>query len=80
VLTIKDGSVTVIGNKVNDPRLTISGKGNSVVPRLTLVSTTSEGTSSFVSLYNRFGKFGIFAGASDDSVFHVKADGSEVCS
>jgi hypothetical protein len=77
VLTIKDGSVTVLGNKVKDPRLTITGKGKSVVPRLTLVST-SEGVQSFVSLYNRFGKFGIFAGASDQSVFHVNADGSEM--
>jgi len=79
ILTVKDGSLTLLGNKgqnAEKPRLTIVG-GASSVPRLTLVSKTG-GVSSFVSLYNRYGKFGLFSGPSDQSIFHVTADGSEM--
>jgi len=47
------------------------------VPRVTLVS--KEGSSAkHISIYNRFGKFGVFSGSSDKSVFHITADGSEM--
>jgi len=79
VLQVKDGSMTLQGNKgkaAAKPRFTIIG-GKESVPRLTLVSKTG-GSSKFLSLYNRFGKFGVFSGASDKSIFHVTADGSEM--
>lgn len=79
VVVVKDGSMTLQGTKgdaAGKPRLTIVG-GESSVPRVTLVSKTG-GASSFVSLYNRFGKFGVFSGPSDQSVFHITADGAEM--
>jgi len=79
VVVVKDGSLTLQGVKgqaAQKPRLTIVG-GDSSVPRLTLVSKTG-GASNFVSLYNRFGKFGVFSGPSDQSVFHITADGAEL--
>lgn len=59
-----------------NPRFTIIGAQNSV-PRITLVSKQGE-EAKHVSLYNRYGKFGIFSGVLDNSIFHITADGSEV--
>merc|ERR1711907_29578 len=78
-LQLKDGFMTLIGNKgvtAAKPRFTIVG-GKDSVPRITLVSKHGD-NAKHVSLYNRYGKFGIFSGTMDKSIFHVAADGSEV--
>jgi len=75
---VQDGQMTLQGNKGDNakkPRLTIMGGADSV-PRVTLVSKTGD-SNKHISLYNRYGKFGVFAGISDTSIFHVTADGSE---
>jgi len=79
VLQVQDGTMTLQGNKgtsAKKPRFTIMGGADSV-PRVTLVSKTGDATK-HVSLYNRYGKFGVFAGMTDESIFHVSADGSEL--
>jgi len=78
ILQLKDGTLTLKGNKgkgATKPRFTIVG-GKDSVARLTLVSKVG-GDSKFLSLYNRYGKFGVFSGATDKSIFHISADGSE---
>lgn len=78
-LHVQDGQLTLKGNSgkaASKPRLTIVG-GKDSVPRVTLVSKAGD-DSKFVSLYNRFGKFGVFSGALDKSIFHLTADGSEM--
>jgi len=64
------------GENAQKPRLTIIGADDSV-PRVTLVSKQGS-AAKHISLYNRYGKFGIFSGVTDQSIFHVTADGSEV--
>merc|ERR1711934_660942 len=78
LLQLKDGFMTLMGNKgktAAKPRFTIIG-GKDSVPRITLVSKKGD-DAKHVSLYNRYGKFGVFSGAMDKSIFHVTADGSE---
>jgi hypothetical protein len=79
LLHVKDGSMTLKGNKgkaAAKPRLTVEG-GKDSVPRVTLVSKKGD-KAKHVSLYNRYGKFGIFSGVMDKSIMHVAADGSEL--
>jgi len=79
LLQIQDGLMTFQGNKgpnAAKPRLTIVG-GSDSVPRVTLVSKQGD-DAKHVSLYNRFGKFGVFSGVLDTSIFHITADGSEM--
>merc|ERR1719482_1933850 len=79
LLQLQDGLMTLTGNQganAQKPRLTIVGASDSV-PRITLVSKQGE-AAKHISLYNRYGKFGIFSGVTDQSIFHVTADGSEV--
>jgi len=79
LLQIQDGLMTFRANKgpnAAKPRLTIIGAEDSV-PRITLVSKQGE-DAKHVSLYNRYGKFGVFSGVLDTSIFHINADGSEV--
>merc|ERR1719409_173772 len=78
IIQLQDGFMTLKGNKgktAAKPRFTIVG-GKDSVPRITLVSKKGD-DAKHVSLYNRYGKFGVFSGAMDKSVFHVTADGSE---
>lgn len=51
--------------------------GKDSVPRLTLVSKKGD-KAKHISLYNRYGKFGVFSGVMDKSIMHVAADGSEL--
>jgi len=79
LIQLKDGLMVLKGNKgdgATKPRLTIQGGKNSV-PRLTLVSKSGEDPK-HISLYNRFGKFGVFSGVMDKSIMHLTADGSEL--
>merc|ERR1711998_296729 len=79
LLQIQDGLMTFQANKgpnAAKPRLTIIGAEDSV-PRITLVSKQGE-DAKHVSLYNRYGKFGVFSGVLDTSIFHINADGSEM--
>lgn len=79
LLQLQDGLMTLTGNQGEygqKPRLTIIGAEDSV-PRVTLVSKQGS-AAKHISLYNRYGKFGIFSGVTDQSIFHVTADGSEV--
>lgn len=79
LLQLQDGLLTVQGTKGENskkPRITVIGANDSV-PRVTLVSKEG-GSSKHISMYNRYGKFGVFSGASDKSIFHVSADGSEL--
>jgi len=78
IIQLQDGFMTLKGNKgktAAKPRFTIVG-GKDSVPRITLVSKKGD-DAKHVSLYNRYGKFGVFSGAMDKSIFHVTADGSE---
>jgi hypothetical protein len=80
VLQVQDGLMTLQGNKgagASKPRMTIMGAKDSV-PRLTLVSKDGQENAKHVSLYNRYGKFGVFSGTSEKSIFHLTADGSEM--
>jgi len=77
LLQIEDGLMTLQGNQQQKPRFTVVGGTNSV-PRITLVSKTEDNSAQHISLYNRYGKFGIFSGVQDKSVFHITADGSEM--
>lgn len=47
------------------------------MPRVTLVSKEG-GSAKHLSIYNRYGKFGIFSGSTDKAIFHITADGSEM--
>jgi len=80
IVQIQDGQMTLTGNKgeiAKKPKLTIQG-GLDSVPRVTLVSKKGE-DEKHISLYNKHGKFGLFAGLTDDtSIFHVAGDGSEL--
>jgi len=79
LVQLQDGLMTLTGNKgtnAQKPRLTIVGAADSV-PRVTLVSKQGE-SSKHISMYNRYGKFGIFSGITDNSIFELSADGSEL--
>jgi len=79
LLQLQDGLMTLTGNKgpnAQKPRLTIVGQADSV-PRVTLISKQGE-SAKHISMYNRYGKFGIFSGITDNSIFELSADGSEV--
>merc|ERR1712216_1062312 len=78
LLQLKDGFMTLMGNKgktAAKPRFTIIG-GKDSVPRITLISKHGDNAKK-ISLYNRYGKFGVFSGVAAKSIFHVTADGSE---
>jgi len=80
VLQVQDGLMTLQGNNgaaAQKPRFTIMGAKDSV-PRLTLVSKDAQESAKHVSIYNRYGKFGIFSGTQEKSIFHLTADGSEM--
>jgi len=79
ILKVADGSLTLTGNKgkgATKPRLTVEGSKDSV-PRITLVSKKGD-AAKHISLYNRFGKFGVFSGVTENSIMHISADGSEL--
>jgi len=79
LLSLQDGVMTLTGNKganAQKPRLAIVGKADSV-PRVTLISKQGE-SAKHISMYNRYGKFGIFSGITDNSIFELSADGSEM--
>lgn len=79
LVQVKDGRMTLMGNKgdgAKKPRFTLKG-GDESVPRVTLVSKQG-GEEKHISLYNRYGKFGVFSGVMEKSIMHVSADGSEL--
>jgi len=80
VLQVKDSTMTLKGIKgksASKPRFTVESLAKDSVPRITLVSKKG-GSSKHISLYNRYGKFGVFSGALDKSIMHLSADGSEL--
>jgi len=79
LLQMQDGLMTLQANQgkhAKKPSFTIIGASDSV-PRVTLVSKQGE-NAKHISLYNQYGKFGVFSGVLDTSIFHIESDGSEM--